>query len=64
MTVDEFFSALAGAPEAEREALATRLLEQLSPDDRVLVESVLGDALASMADGTEIVESPPGLTFD
>lgn len=63
MTTEEFFAALEEAPEAERDALATRLLKELSDDDRVLVESVLADALASMSDGSELVQAPPGLTL-
>lgn len=64
MTIDEFFAALEEAPEAERQSLATRLLKDLSDDDRTLAESVLADALASMSSGTEVVKTPPGLTFD
>lgn len=64
MTIEEFFTALEEAPEAERQELAARLLKDLSADDKVLAESVLADALASMSDGREIVQAPPGLSFD
>jgi len=64
MTTDEFFAALESAPEAERQTLATKLLKELSEDERVLVESVLADALASMSDGGEIIPAPPGMTFE
>jgi hypothetical protein len=64
MTIEEFFTALEESPEAERQALSTKLLKELSVDDRALVESVLADALESMSNETEIIKAPPGFSFD
>jgi CRP-like cAMP-binding protein len=64
MTIEEFFAELEESPEVERQAIATRLLKELSEDDRTLVESVLADALASMSAGAEIIQAPPGITFE
>lgn len=60
MTSEEFLSAVQAAKPAEREALAERLLKELSPGDRLLVESMLGDFLAGLDSG-EVTEAPPGM---
>jgi hypothetical protein len=63
MTIDEFFEAIKTAKPEEREALADKLLKELSPDERVLAESTVGDFIAALDDGNDIVNAPPGMEF-
>jgi hypothetical protein len=64
MTIDEFFDAIKAAKPADREALADRLLKELSEDERVLAGSRVGEFIAALEPSGEVTEAPHGLTFE
>jgi hypothetical protein len=64
MTIDEFFDAIKAAKPAEREALADRLIKDLSEDEKILAASRVGEFIAALGSGGEIVNAPPGFRLD
>jgi hypothetical protein len=54
MTYQELFDQVLAAPAREREALAERLLEQYTEDDKELVEMYIFEAIVA-ADDTQLV---------
>ena len=54
MTYQELFDQVLAAPAREREALAERLLEQYTEDDKELVEMYIFEASVA-ADDTQLV---------
>jgi hypothetical protein len=53
MTIEEFFAAVEAAKPAEREAVAEKLLKELSPDERELAEFQVYEFIAALDGGKD-----------